>query len=148
MRVGAPRIHRMKPDNLEKACKNLAVNWIRMCASGSYLSKGDRGWGRHSLGEKRSHVLSLHVRPACYPLVTSWATGLSADLTQSLICIPPACCAQWVYAWLKSRTIGKEKADWKGLPEWLGSNYSLPDGWQRQMEEARTHWILAWQYTE
>lgn len=71
----------------------------------------------------------LHV--VFKPLISSQATGLWADLTESLIWIPRAHSIQWVDVWLKNWTIEKERADWKGLPEWLGSNYSLADGWQR-----------------
>lgn len=78
MCVSAPRIHSKKPDNLEKACKNLAVNWIRMCAYSSYLSKRQRPGMTFMWRETQPCSEPPHV--ACYPLVTSRATGPPADL--------------------------------------------------------------------
>lgn len=57
MCVSAPRIHSKKPDNLEKACKNLAVNWIRMCAYSSYLSKRDTEAGDDIHVERNAAML-------------------------------------------------------------------------------------------
>lgn len=102
MCVSAPRIHSKKPDNLEKACKNLAVNWIRMCAYSSYLSKRDTEAGDDIHVERNAAMLwasTCGLLPSCYQP----SNRAASRPTQSLVCIPPACCSQWVYAWLKSQ---------------------------------------------